>query len=165
MFFCFCFFFIFSNLLFVCLQVCQMPVMPHQWATHNETPQHNKVCSTTYTLINSLAPGRFEGNFRSVIFKLIIKKLVTEVSSVKLPSPECHRTLLTNDKSTLVQVMAWCCQATSHYLSQCWPSFLLPYGITRPQWVKTLRPRQNGHHFQDRIFKCISLNEYCLVLP
>ena len=24
-------------------------------------------------------------------------------------------------KSTLVQVMAWCRQATSHYLSQCWP--------------------------------------------
>ena len=28
---------------------------------------------------------------------------------------------LTDDKSTLVQVMAWCRQATSHYLSQCWP--------------------------------------------
>ena len=28
---------------------------------------------------------------------------------------------LTYDKSTLVQVMAWCRQATSHYLSQCWP--------------------------------------------
>ena len=28
---------------------------------------------------------------------------------------------LTNDKSTLIQVMAWCRQATSHYLSQCWP--------------------------------------------
>ena len=26
-----------------------------------------------------------------------------------------------NDKSTSVQVMAWCCQATSHYLSPCWP--------------------------------------------
>ena len=26
---------------------------------------------------------------------------------------------LTDDKSTLVQVMAWCCQATSHYLNQC----------------------------------------------
>ena len=25
------------------------------------------------------------------------------------------------DKSTLVQVTAWCCQATCHYLSQCWP--------------------------------------------
>ena len=33
---------------------------------------------------------------------------------------------LTNDKSTLVQVMAWCCQATSHYLSQ-WS--MSPYGI------------------------------------
>ena len=28
---------------------------------------------------------------------------------------------LTDDKSTLGQVMAWCRQATSHYLSQCWP--------------------------------------------
>ena len=26
------------------------------------------------------------------------------------------------DKSTLVQVMAWCHQASSHYLSQCWLS-------------------------------------------
>ena len=33
--------------------------------------------------------------------------------------------------------MAWCCQATSHYLSQCWPRFMLPYGVTRPQWVKS----------------------------
>ena len=28
----------------------------------------------------------------------------------------------TDDQSTLVQVMAWCRQATSHYLSQCRPS-------------------------------------------
>ena len=26
-------------------------------------------------------------------------------------------------------------QATSPYLSQCWPRSVLPYGITRPQWV------------------------------
>ena len=31
--------------------------------------------------------------------------------------------------------MAWCRQATSHYLSQCWPRSLSPYGITKPQWV------------------------------
>ena len=43
---------------------------------------------------------------------------------------------LTDDKSTLVQVMAWCRQATSHYLSQCWPRSMSPNGITRPQWVK-----------------------------
>ena len=44
---------------------------------------------------------------------------------------------LTEDKSTLVQVMAWCCQATSHYLSQSRPRSLSPYGITRPQWVNS----------------------------
>ena len=42
---------------------------------------------------------------------------------------------LTDDKSTLVQVMAWCRQATSHYLSQCWPRSMSPSGITRPQRV------------------------------
>ena len=42
----------------------------------------------------------------------------------------------TDDRSTLVQVMAWCRQTTSHYLSQCWPRSLSPYGVTRPQWVK-----------------------------
>ena len=34
---------------------------------------------------------------------------------------------LTNEKSTLVQVMAWCPQATSHYLNQCGPRSLMPY--------------------------------------
>ena len=42
---------------------------------------------------------------------------------------------LTDDKSTLVQVMPWCRQATSHYLNQCWPRSLSPYDVTRPQWV------------------------------
>ena len=44
----------------------------------------------------------------------------------------------TDDQSTLLQVMAWCRQATSHYLSQCWPWSLSPYGVTRPQWVNSL---------------------------
>ena len=42
---------------------------------------------------------------------------------------------LTNDQSTLVQVMAWCRQATSHYLNQCWHRFMSPYNVNRPQWV------------------------------
>ena len=49
---------------------------------------------------------------------------------------------LTDDKSTLVQVMAWCHQATSHYLSQCWPRSLSPYGITRLEFK----------HFHSRIY-------------
>ena len=41
----------------------------------------------------------------------------------------------TDGKSTLVQVMAWCPQATIHYLSQCRPRSMSPNGVTRPQWV------------------------------
>ena len=82
---------------------------------------------------NSLAPGRFQRNFRKVIFQPI---LVIDGGSIS-----CKIVLkwmpmdLTDGKSTLVQVMAWCRQATSHYLSQCWPRSLSPYGVTRPQWV------------------------------
>ena len=38
---------------------------------------------------------------------------------------------LCDDKSTLVQVMAWCRQASSHYLNPCWP---------RSQWVNSSPP-------------------------
>ena len=51
---------------------------------------------------------------------------------VTLRSMSVH---LTDHKSTLVQIRAWCRQATSYCLSQCWPKSMLPYGITRPQWV------------------------------
>ena len=46
--------------------------------------------------------------------------------------------VLTDDKSTLVQVMAWRRQATSHYLRQCRPRSMSPNGVTRPQWVYCL---------------------------
>ena len=36
--------------------------------------------------------------------------------------------------------MAWCRQATSHYLSQCWPRSISAYGVTRQQWVNSLWP-------------------------
>ena len=45
---------------------------------------------------------------------------------------------LTDDKSTVVQVMAWCHSATSHYLSRCWLRFMSSYDVTRPQCVNIL---------------------------
>ena len=74
--------------------------------------------------VNSLAPGKFEWSFRHVIFKQI---LVIDGWGIC-----CEITLIwmsldfTDDQSTLVQVMAWCRQATSHYLNQCWPRSLSP---------------------------------------
>ena len=50
---------------------------------------------------------------------------------------------LQHQKSTLVQVMAWCRQVTIHYLSQRWLSPLSPYGIAKPQWVKWLHVKTN----------------------
>ena len=42
-------------------------------------------------------------------------------------------------KTTSVQVMAWCHQATSHFLNQCWLSSIMQHSmtITWLQWVKT----------------------------
>ena len=76
--------------------------------------------------VNSLAPGRLQRNFRKIIFQLI---LVIDGCSIS-----CKIVLnwmamdLTDRKSTLVQVMAWCRQATNHYLSQCWPRSLSSLG-------------------------------------
>ena len=49
-------------------------------------------------------------------------------------------------------------QVTSHYLNQWWPSPAMYMCSTMVRWVYTLRPRQNGRHFPDDIFKCIFLN-------
>ena len=95
----------------------------HAWVRHNK-------------LVNSLAPGEFEWNFRYVIFKQV---LVIDGWGIS-----CEIALMwmlldfTDDQLTLVQVMAWCRQATSHYLSQCWLRSMSPYGLTRPQWVKSI---------------------------
>ena len=40
----------------------------------------------------------------------------------------------------ILQSMAWCHQAASPYLSQCWPGSVRPYVISRPQWFNSLGP-------------------------
>ena len=83
--------------------------------------------------INLLAPGRSERNSKNVIFSLVLLIGIFRSSHDNalwwMPQD------LTDDKSTLVQVIAWCRQATSHYLGQGWLSSLSPYGVARPQWV------------------------------
>ena len=107
----------------------------HRWLIHpTEIPC--AVINAHKIYLNSLVPTRFERYFREVIFKLILVidgwGISYEVVLTWTPQ------VLTDEKSTLVQVMAWCRQAISHNLSQCWPSFLSPYGVTRPQWVNSL---------------------------
>ena len=65
--------------------------------------------------VNSLAPGRCGSKFKSVIFETIQNSSLDTCCEIAL---KWMLQNLTNEKSTLVQVMAWCRQATSHYLSQ-----------------------------------------------
>ena len=81
-----------------------------------------------YQYLNSLAPGKFEWNFRRVIFKQI---LVIDSWGISCEIAIIWMSLGFSDgQSTLVQVMAWCLQATSHYLSHCCPRFLSPYELS-----------------------------------
>ena len=67
---------------------------------------------------NSLVPGRSECDPKNVFFNLVL--LIGIFRSSYDNALRWMPQDLTDDKSTLVQVMAWCHQATSHYLSQCW---------------------------------------------
>ena len=116
-------------------RVCCSMIEPIQrYRAHS---QQEQLKSAILVIINSLAPGKFQSNFRCLILQII--------SVIDGWGLSCELSLrwmsldLTDDKSTLVQVMAWCCQATSDYLSQCWPRSLSPYGITGPQWVKRVQ--------------------------
>ena len=105
---------------------------------------------------NSLAPGRFQWNIGKIIFTIILVTYCCDISNkIALRWTSLD---LSDDKSALVQVMAWCRQATSHYLNQCWPRFLPPNGITRPQCFNSLAPGRCGIYFKIVMFKLIVQN-------
>ena len=106
------------------------------WWRHYAPKLYTWLCVLLW--FNSLTLGRFQFNFRYVLFKLILVNggwgISDEIALRWMPLD------LTDDKSTLVQVIAWCHQATSHYLSQCWHRSMSPNGVTRPQWVNSYPP-------------------------
>ena len=115
------------------------------------------VCSKQFSMskVISLAPGRCDYDLIVVLFKLI-----TRIDILNIPYKTVLRWMLQyliGVLSTLVQVMAWCCQAISHYLSQCWPRSMSPYCVTRPQWVKD---PNNGQSMQSSRKTMIGLNSF-----
>ena len=87
---------------------------------------------------NSLAPRWCGCSFKSVILEYM--------SQIKFMNASCEIALrwmqqnTLDGMSTMVQVMALCHQAPSHYLIQCWPRSMSPYGVTRLQWVNLWEP-------------------------
>ena len=92
--------------------------------------------------INSLAPGRSYCDFKNVIFNLALLIGIFKSSYVNVIRWMPQQ--FTDDKLTLVQVMAWCCQATSHYLKQSWSRSPTPYA--------SLGPNELSHRGWDKFF-------------
>ena len=82
----------------------------------------------------SLAPERYGNDSKGVTSKHILQIMFMGTSCKIALRWIAQNTF--DDKSALVEVIAWRCQAPSHFVSQCWPRSMSPYGITRPQWVK-----------------------------
>ena len=86
----------------------------------------NSLGATPYMLplFNSMAPGSCGSNVVSIIFKLFIRNSILgtrcDIALQWMPQN------LTN-KSTFVQIKAWCHMGTSQYLSQCWQTSVSPY--------------------------------------
>ena len=88
-------------------------------------------------LVNSLVPGRFGCDLKNSIFNFVLFKLIGILRALYDNALRWMTRNITDDQSTLVQVMAWCRQATSHYLGQCWSRSMSPYGVIMPKWVNS----------------------------
>ena len=115
----------------VIVELVNITLWPYLSVTSmNSTPNNPWSWCMFYTHINSLAPGKFEWNFRYITFKRIF---VIDGWCILCEFPLIWMSLdFTDDQSMLAQVMVWYRQAISHYLSQCWPRPLSPCGVTKP---------------------------------
>ena len=82
---------------------------------------------------NSSPSKQFGGKIADDIFKCIFFN-ENDWMSIKISMKFIPEGSIDN-KSVFAQVMAWRRQATSHYLNQCWPSFLTHICRTQ-RWVK-----------------------------
>ena len=114
----------------------QFRILAKQWDCLTIPLAQPQVGKWTLVIIHSLAPGRCGCILKLLIFKPIpridIFNISHEISLRWMPQD------ITDGKSSLVQVMACCLAAPSHYLSQCWPRSMSPFGVNRPQWVDQL---------------------------
>ena len=123
-----------------CLSI-QICVIGLQWVNEKRPSNYNHwvnwdIIPTSYCYTNTglnyhynktfstMRPEQHGHHFADVTFKCII---FYENSWIFIGIPlTCVCEVLIDDESTLVQVMAWCRQATSHYLNQCWPRSMTP---------------------------------------
>ena len=108
---------------------------------------------------NTLRPRRNEQHFTDAIFKRIFFNenvwISIKISLNKGP---------VNNIAALVQIMAWRRSGDKPISESMMVSSPMHICVTRPQWVNSSSPGQNGHQFADDIFKCIFMNKDVWIL-
>ena len=106
-------------------------------------------------LVNWLVSGRCGRNLNSVTSQHMLwnKSMGTcEIALRWMPENTFH------DKSSLVQIMVWCHQATSHYLSHCWPRScrsVLWWHWGQRKWPTFCRPHFPSHVLEWKCYASI----------
>ena len=72
---------------------------------------------------------------------------------------------LIDDESVLVQVMVWFPQAASHYLRQCRPRSMSPYGVTRPHRFNVAHPQMYADRSHYIIYLWLWIDQCSDILP
>ena len=112
-------------------------------AMASQITSHTIVCSIVY----SGADQRKHQSSASLAFVRGIHRWPANsphkgpVTRKMFPFDDVFMQNLTDDKSTLLQLMTWYRQSASHYLNQCWPRFMSPNGVTWPQYNVVRSPK------------------------
>ena len=112
--------------------------------------------------LNTLRPRQNGRHFADDIFKCIFFNenfwIPIKISLKFVPKGPI------NNIPALVQIMAWRRPGDKPLSEPMMVSLLTHICVTRPQWVNTLRLRQNGCHFPDGISKRIFFSENCSLM-
>ena len=134
-----------TDFLYVCETYMLIPILWYEYAIllydgcyNNDAGNEDLATLFTQTYVpclglllcrlNALDPGR-RGDINSVISEHMVH--ITLMSTFKIACKIAVMWMLQNtyeDKSRLVQVIAWCLQTTNHCPSQYWPIYMAPLG-------------------------------------
>ena len=121
------------------------------------------ICPGHCPSLNTLRPRQDGRLFPDEIFKSIFfnenVQILIKISLTFVPKAPI------NNIPALVRKMAWRRPGDKPLSEPMMVSLLAHICVTRPQWVKTLRPKQNALHFADDIWnEFSSMKKVCILI-
>ena len=133
----------------------------HGTKKHIDSDSPTKLRDTMLLDINTLQPRQYGHHFANDTFESIFVSEKMLEFRFKFHWSLLPRVWLTKSQHWLKK-MAWCRPGDKPLSEPSWFSLLTQLCIPRPQWVNTFR--QNGRYFTRDIFKCIFMNEKCILM-